>query len=188
VLVMCGACSSAGAPCSDGTCADGADCTLAADCASGVCTSNVCAAASCSDGVRNGSELGIDCGGACPIPILGAGCIAGTNGSMVCTQYTSGSTFSVTLSWTAAGGHAYVDYAFAYGPNGEDYNSNGIVGGAAVNVCTSGPMSQTFELPLGSDYSYKIWHAYCVRDDACGGCGNDVTTSTGGPFGIYPGC
>ncbi|TMQ06042.1 MAG: hypothetical protein E6J90_47355 [Deltaproteobacteria bacterium] len=36
-----------------------------ADCQSGVCTGDVCSAASCSDGIKNGSETDIDCGGSC---------------------------------------------------------------------------------------------------------------------------
>jgi len=168
-------------------CADGNRCATAGDCASGVCH-DTCAAPTCTDGVQNGSELGIDCGGVCPVTVTGTGCIAGTNGSMVCTDYHGGSTFTVTISWTAAGGNAYVDYVTAYGTNGEDYNSMGVVGGTPINVCTTGPMTVTFDLPFGVGYTYKVWHAFCVRTDACSGCGNDVTTATGGPFGVAPAC
>jgi len=51
-------------------CPSGSDCGKAADCASQVCTASKCQEATCSDGVRNGSETGTDCGGpncaACP--------------------------------------------------------------------------------------------------------------------------
>lgn len=189
-FVSCVACSSANQDpdpsCTDGTCLDGDACAVADDCASHVCN-GVCVAATCTDGVLNGDELAADCGGACEKPLLGAGCSAGTNGSMVCTSYTSGDKFTVTITWNAAGGNAYVDYVTAYGM-GEEFNSMGVVGGNAVNICTTGPMTVTFDLPLGSNYTYKIWHAYCVRTDACSGCGEDTTTDTGGPFGIWPAC
>jgi hypothetical protein len=192
LLGVCAACSTASpdpSACGDGECADGETCTAAEDCASGVCAmEGTCAAPTCSDTVLNGTEVGVDCGGACPVLYDGVGCVAGTAGSMVCTSYTSGPKFTVTISWNAQGGNAYVDYTTAYGAMGEDYNSEGIVGGAPVNVCTTGPMSLSFDLPLGSGYTYKVWHAYCVREDACSGCGSDVTMATGGPFGVTPRC
>ena len=39
------------------------ECTLPTDCESGVCTNNECQVATCVDGVKNGSETDIDCGG-----------------------------------------------------------------------------------------------------------------------------
>jgi hypothetical protein len=125
---------------------------------------------------------------ACVQMYTGIGCTQGTGGSMVCTQYTGGPMFSVTITWNAAGGNAYVDYVTAYGSAGVDYNSEGVVGGFPVNICTSGPQSVTFELPINDVYTYKVWHAYCVRSDACSGCGDDVTTETGGPFGVMQTC
>ncbi|MFM2152050.1 MAG: hypothetical protein RL199_485 [Pseudomonadota bacterium] len=63
-----------GGVCADGrigkVCAAGKACQLGENCASGVCRSGKCAAATCSDGMKNGSEKGIDCGatgcGKCP--------------------------------------------------------------------------------------------------------------------------
>jgi hypothetical protein len=45
------------APCDDGTLCRDAD-----DCASGVCSDNTCLPPTCTDGVRNGDEQGVDCG------------------------------------------------------------------------------------------------------------------------------
>ncbi|MDB4943472.1 MAG: Tryptophan synthase alpha chain [Labilithrix sp.] len=60
-----------GGPTSKKACADGAACSDGArDCASGVCTGNVCAAPTHTDGVKNGDETGLDCGG----PTAGKGC------------------------------------------------------------------------------------------------------------------
>ena len=42
---------------------DGSACAKGFDCKSGVCTSGACAVPTSSDGVRNGQETGLDCGG-----------------------------------------------------------------------------------------------------------------------------
>lgn len=58
-------------------CADGGPCLASSDCTSGVCdsASGTCAAATCTDGVANGDETDVDCGGAtCPACTSGAGC------------------------------------------------------------------------------------------------------------------
>jgi hypothetical protein len=54
-------------------CGTNQGCNDATDCISGVCTSNLCQAPICTDGVQNGSEVGKDCGSSCP-----KGCTAGT--------------------------------------------------------------------------------------------------------------
>src|SRR5262249_49491715 len=69
---------------------------------------------------------------------------AGARGSKACSTYAPGDggdpdKFTVTISWNAAGGNAYVDYVLAYGPQGE-FNSSGILGGGPNNICTSGPV------------------------------------------------
>ncbi|HVJ19482.1 MAG TPA: discoidin domain-containing protein [Polyangiaceae bacterium] len=78
-------CASTGPTCTDGSkngsetdvdcggstcskCANDKLCASANDCSSGYCGANgLCAAApSCTDGIQNGSETGVDCGGSCP--------------------------------------------------------------------------------------------------------------------------
>ena len=59
-------------------CPDGKPCVAGTDCASGVCTNGTCRAATCTDGVKNGGEMAVDCGGPCPYPIGGVGCDAHT--------------------------------------------------------------------------------------------------------------
>ncbi len=54
------------------------ECVVNANCASGVCTGNVCQAATCADGVKNGTETGTDCGGTCA-SCLGAACTIDSN-------------------------------------------------------------------------------------------------------------
>lgn len=50
--------------CVNSLCGTGGDCASAADCESGVCTSTICQAPTCSDSVLNGDETDVDCGGA----------------------------------------------------------------------------------------------------------------------------
>jgi hypothetical protein len=52
------------------------ECNTGTDCTSKVCTTNACAAATCSDGVQNGTETGVDCGGSCPA-CMGGACFDG---------------------------------------------------------------------------------------------------------------
>ena len=49
------------------TCADSQDCTVNGDCVSNVCVANTCepSAPRCDDGVHNGDESDVDCGGSC---------------------------------------------------------------------------------------------------------------------------
>ncbi len=62
-------------------CDAGFGCTRAADCASGVCdpADDLCAAPACDDGVTNGTESGLDCGGtsSCGLCDTGLGCMRG---------------------------------------------------------------------------------------------------------------
>ena len=61
--VDCGGAASMG--CS--RCGIGQMCGANSDCVSGLCnTSGVCAAVSCTDGMKNGNETDVDCGGTCP--------------------------------------------------------------------------------------------------------------------------
>jgi hypothetical protein len=59
------------------TCQDGKKCLVGADCFDKVCTGNVCQAASCSDGVQNGTETGVDCGGNCSFLTVPQTCPSG---------------------------------------------------------------------------------------------------------------
>jgi hypothetical protein len=61
-------------------------CNANADCTSGVCATHTCAAATCSDGIKNGLETGIDCGGTCAPCADGVACLVpGDCTSHVCT-------------------------------------------------------------------------------------------------------
>lgn len=55
-------------------CADRKKCVVGADCTSGVCYANRCEPPSCNDGIKNGTEVAVDCGGSC----FGSTCSAGS--------------------------------------------------------------------------------------------------------------
>ena len=69
-------------------CANGAHCGTGADCASGVCMGGFCASPACTDGIQNGGETALDCGGgACPPCVVGQTCGVGSDcTSGVCTS------------------------------------------------------------------------------------------------------
>jgi hypothetical protein len=59
---------------------DGGECSKGFDCKSGVCTSSTCAVSTPTDGVRNGDETGLDCGGKeAPLCNGGQPCLVGTD-------------------------------------------------------------------------------------------------------------
>jgi hypothetical protein len=61
--------------------ADGSPCMVNKDCLSGMCVMGVCqGAASCFDGIQNGTETDTDCGGGtCPTCAPGRKCLVGTD-------------------------------------------------------------------------------------------------------------
>ncbi len=87
------------------SCADGSGCIIGSDCASGVCNSTLtkpsgngkCAPASCADGVKNGNETDVDCGGgpfkgnaACPPCGSGLACSVPTPSTDCASKVCSG--------------------------------------------------------------------------------------------------
>ncbi|MBI4699582.1 MAG: hypothetical protein HY744_00200, partial [Deltaproteobacteria bacterium] len=63
-------------------CANGQGCAQPVDCASGFCnaTKHVCVATKCEDGLKNGLETDVDCGGgACPLCATGKACSKGAD-------------------------------------------------------------------------------------------------------------
>lgn len=71
------------------------ECASNADCASQVCAKGVCAAATCNDGLQNGEETAIDCGGSCaPCPTVLV--LAGGSASMFGAEYHPGGGWGVT--------------------------------------------------------------------------------------------
>ncbi len=88
-------------------CANGKLCAGAGDCISGICTSGVCqapATASCTDGVKNGTETDVDCGGSCTADCAnGKLCsVAGDCSSGICTSGTCRAPTTGTVTATIA--------------------------------------------------------------------------------------
>jgi cysteine-rich repeat protein len=72
-------------------CGNGLHCIIAPDCVSGVCTATFCSAPTCADGVKNGTETGIDCGNAACFKCAGDTCTAnGDCHSNSCGMTTAG--------------------------------------------------------------------------------------------------
>ncbi|MCK6544734.1 hypothetical protein L6R52_02620 [Myxococcota bacterium] len=68
--------------------ADGSACTRASSCDSGVCTNGLCDVPTCTDGVMNGDESDVDCGGACGACAVGARCTIGADcAELVCSGW-----------------------------------------------------------------------------------------------------
>ncbi|MDI1450420.1 sialidase family protein [Polyangium sp. 6x1] len=90
------------AQCGTSTCGGTNKCAAQAcvdgdDCMSGVCSGNICQAATCTDGVKNGSEGDADCGGNCPAKCAltktcnaHADCASGACSSGVCVAAACG--------------------------------------------------------------------------------------------------
>ena len=71
-------------------CATGKACLQTGDCDAVLCTGNVCAAPAANDGIKNGTETGVDCGGAAPTNaprcVVGGTCAATTDcDAVLCT-------------------------------------------------------------------------------------------------------
>jgi len=89
-------------------CAVGQNCNTGADCVTASCQGGVCAppAPTCTDGVQNGNETGVDCGGSCPA--CGGGALTLTfpistdwGGGYCATVSVANPTSSATTTWTA---------------------------------------------------------------------------------------
>jgi hypothetical protein len=90
-------------------CANALKCGVNADCTSGFCdqmvTPHICKAPSCTDGQKNGTELGVDCGGA-TCDALGKTCAVGgpCNTAADCTSgFCQGATCALKPIGTACG-------------------------------------------------------------------------------------
>ncbi len=87
-------------------CEEGESCEVDTDCAEGICESGICTTdtlPSCDDGVQNGDETDVDCGGSCAGCEEGEGCevdtdcATGTCDGGVCTESTGGIEASISI-------------------------------------------------------------------------------------------
>jgi sulfatase modifying factor 1 len=92
---------------------DGQGCGTSDDCESGVCTDSICQAPTPTDGVKNGDETDVDCGGpSAPRCAAGLGCAHASD----CTSAACGSDAKCQVAPSCTGG---VGAGKSCGPNGE---------------------------------------------------------------------
>lgn len=100
------------------------ECTIGADCADGVCTNEMCAAPTCTDSVKNGTETGLDCGGSCSTKCalgnecsIDGDCSSGICTSNVCSQL-NGCDLSTATDLTGGAGTTvtFANGNFTYAP------------------------------------------------------------------------
>ena len=142
-------------------CEVGFGCTRGADCDSGVCgDADVCLAAACDDGVANGAESGIDCGGGstCGLCEAGLGCTRGDDcASGVCGD------------------------GVCFAPTCNDGVANGLEGGvdcggaSACELCADGAACG-----LPSDCLSGV----CSAEGVCAAPSCSDATSNGGESGV----
>jgi hypothetical protein len=142
-------------------CGNGQSCTSNAQCSSGVCTGasasgskggqteGTCAAPTCTDGVKNGSEGDVDCGGSCPPCVNGdtcnvnADCASGqcTAGLCVTKPYGGVQAFDLVCGGSTAASVNYSGVATIGEPAGASVASSQNYGfrGGFVGVTQGGP-------------------------------------------------
>ncbi|MCB9594898.1 MAG: hypothetical protein H6719_19405 [Sandaracinaceae bacterium] len=171
--------------CGGGTCTacmDGGSCTTATDCLSGRCdpTSMLCAAPTCTDSIRNGTETGVDCGGGtCAGCADGGPCVVGTDcASGVC----DGTTMTCTAPTCTDGVRNAAETGVDCG--GGTCPACGDGGGCASGAdCTSGVCDPTTMTCLGASCSDSVMNGDETGVDcgggSCPGCADGGPCATG---------
>jgi hypothetical protein len=157
-------------------CADGQGCKLGTDCTDRVCdpTAKTCAAPSCSDGFKNGTETDVDCGGA-TCDGLGHACavqkVCGANTDCLTDLCTNG------LCQFAAAGAACAS-------NAQCANGDCVSGFCCNTACTGTCMACSAALTGGSNGTCAPMTAGSPAPTgqcaANGACGNDGKCGVGG--------
>ena len=154
----------------NGGCDEGETCDAPSDCLSGVCTGSVCQAPSCSDGVDNGDETDVDCGGSC------GACIPFT----VTIDSPAHGVFSLASSVNVTG------HTTGVGPAGADLTING----SPVVLAPNGTFSSS--IPLSAAQIFNPVHARLSRhfdgktafDRAVVIAGSSIPLGSGAPNGV----
>ncbi len=168
-----------GGSCPNG-CGTGEACGAASDCDSGNCDvggTDTCVAATCSDGIMNGDETGIDCGGTSCLSCDGDTCALGTDcASGVCDPALLTCSVATCTDTTANGDETDVDC----GGSCPDTCADGLAC-AAASDCESGVCdvggTDTCTAPTCSD---GVMNGDETGVDcggtSCGGCDGDTCT------------
>jgi hypothetical protein len=88
-------------------CGPGGRCVANRDCTTGVCAGGLCAVvvSGCSDGVKDGNETDVDCGGSCPpcaagkVCAVNADCVPGECTGNICTPHPMGAGATPTATY-----------------------------------------------------------------------------------------
>jgi hypothetical protein len=97
-------------------CEDGRSCVVGQDCLSRSCQGGTCQPPSCTDGIKNAQECGVDCGGSCPTPCATERIILDVfDGASICASGCSRDVQGGLLetgSWTPLDGISRLVYDF----------------------------------------------------------------------------
>ena len=130
------------------TCAVGIGCKVAADCTSGFCDGTLCVATQCEDKVQSTGELGVDCGGPCPIcPVSNLGVTLHLDAADPASFPGSGSTWT---DLSGGGNHAAIGtYTLS-----TDFGGGIEVNGSSITV----PAADTWSMnPATASNTIEIW-------------------------------
>ena len=152
-------------------CPTGKKCLSTNNCVSGdTCVGSFCTAPSCSDGIKNGSETDVDCGGSCPNKCVdGSKCLTASDcvGNL-CSPSTPGAQPYCRVPNTCADGR-------------KDADETGVDCGGSCKPCSnSGPCNANIECKSGVCTNHVCQTASCsdgVKNGSetgvdCGGGGN----------------
>jgi hypothetical protein len=148
-------------------CVNGSHCSSGAGCTSGVCTNGFCAPPACNDGIKNGSETSVDCGGGTCAPCTnGQACAVGSD----------------CISGVCSGGICQAPTCTDGVKNGTETAAD--CGGGACPTCANGQACA-----VGSDCQSGVCTAGICQAPACNdGVKNGAETSVDCGGGTCPAC
>lgn len=151
-----------------GGCDDGDDCEDASDCVTGLCTAGTCGGggSTCDDGIQNGDETGIDCGGSCPPCTPPVTLVAEVREP---PTHDWGYGYCVTIDVTNTGGEAVTGWTVTLNTNASTiYDDwNGIISGPSGEITIVPEYDWNQTIPAGETNSSI---GFCAnRDDSSSG-------------------
>ena len=153
-------------------CAAGGLCTDGSACTSGVCGADgKCQAASCADGVMNGGEAGVDCGGTSACPRCAAGKSCGADQDCVSRHCSNSKCLAATCSDGRVNG----------GESGVD------CGGSSCGGCSAGTTCTAARDCLSGVCSSGVCAAASCSDTVLNGAETDVDCGGSTCFGCAAG-
>lgn len=163
-------------------------CAVNGDCASNFCSGGVCTQTSCEDGIRNGWESDVDCGGkVCTGCALGQACTSREDCASNYCDVLSGvcADAPACADLLLSPGETDVDCGGACNPCGEGQNceeqadcAEGLACDPASNTCTSGPVGDADNDGVSDDVDACLGTPQGETVDEAG-CGLSQTFSLG---------